>query len=176
MNICIHQRSIEKHCEECIALYGRRVRIIRICKRCFRADPPERDYCYGNGTHQFEIKTEQEIVSQECGPLGEPRLAIDLLQEYVGDWGKKTFGQDNPDAIVEHLLDEALELREAIKKDGPTAIRNEAADVLILLFGIAHRLGFDLGQAVVTKMMENKTRSWGAPDSRGVIRHKGTKP
>jgi NTP pyrophosphatase (non-canonical NTP hydrolase) len=91
------------------------------------------------------------------------------LQKRVGAWGDATFGaaQTVP-GILAHLRRELAELTDAAT---PENVREEAADVLILLLGLAHQSGFDLLQEGERKLAINQARTWAPPDAEGVISH-----
>lgn len=109
------------------------------------------------------------------------------LQRQIGEWGDQTFPYDKRNwheedeacvRLLMHLEEEYDELTEAFSNVGfpllDTEVEDvayEAADMVILLFRLAHICGFDLLQAVERKMEVNRTRVWGAPDERGLIRH-----
>ena len=95
-------------------------------------------------------------------------------QETIGDWGDATFGTAySPMIIGARANTEMAELiRElavapamplSIRKDQPEAfarVASEAADVLVLLYRLAHTCGFDLHEALNAKMLINRTRVW----------------
>ena len=87
------------------------------------------------------------------------------LQQRINEWQNKTFPDGSAFTIYEHLRDEIIELGDS--RGDP----EEAADCVILLFGIAGKLGFDLMQEVERKFKINKARKWGKADSRGVVNH-----
>lgn len=89
---------------------------------------------------------------------------MDALQRQIGEWGERTFGEADPEAILAHLVEEVWEL---VGSQEP----EEAADVAILLCQFAHRRGFSLRDEVIKKHAINERRVWGAPDERGVVRH-----
>lgn len=108
------------------------------------------------------------------------------LQERIGAWGDETFPYDKANdgdkeaslGILYHLEDEWEELEdELVVHEWPLLdsevdnIAYEAADMAILLFRLAHIVGFDLLDAVERKFAEIQTRTWGEPDERGVVRH-----
>ena len=84
-------------------------------------------------------------------------------------WSDATFGTDRgPEGSLHHLIDEANECL-----DNPTDL-SEYADCLILLLDATRRAGYtltDLANAAWAKMDANEQRTWGEPDSRGVIHH-----
>lgn len=88
----------------------------------------------------------------------------ELASEIVA-WQRETFPKATPESIVAHLAREVLELA-----DDPFD-REEAADVLHLLIGLAAVVGFDLVEALRVKFERNKARRWGGPDASGVVEH-----
>ena len=116
----------------------------------------------------------------KCELCGSPQLrndhvqecdcthSFDRLQALVGAWGSVTFPEATVQSITEHMSDEIAELREA----STVAERKlECADIALLLLHIASRDGFSLVDAMKLKFSICKTRHWGDPDTRGVVRH-----
>lgn len=90
------------------------------------------------------------------------------LQDDIGVFTDKTFGNSTPRAKALHLAEEAHEVAE-----DPSDII-EWADCTILLLDGLRKAGFttdDLYQAVLKKMEINKARKWEKPDGEGVVRH-----
>lgn len=90
------------------------------------------------------------------------------LQDDIGVFTDKTFGDSTPRAKALHLAEEAQEVAE-----DPADII-EWADCTILLLDGLRKAGFttdDLYQAVLKKMEINKARKWEKPDDDGVVRH-----
>lgn len=104
-------------------------------------------------------------------------------QETVGRWVEETFPGGDPESPRKALraLEEcvemcvaagaaAIEVREAVSKAlaenphgrRPEKVAQEAADVLIVLYGLAHLRGFDLSDAIDQKMKTNRQRRWRA--------------
>ena len=73
--------------------------------------------------------------------------------------------------LVTHLAEEVAELRDALTFEGDQGIRDELADVLILLLALSEAEGKDLDAAFQFKMKKNEKRTWQEPDGKGVIRH-----
>lgn len=91
----------------------------------------------------------------------------------VQQWQRETFPGGSSYGAVEHLVEEAGELAYAVKH-GPSnaAVREEAADVLLLLIAVAGLEGFDLMAAAQHKMRINRERTWEtAPNERGYRKH-----
>lgn len=87
------------------------------------------------------------------------------------DWSQKTFGMDNEKNHLPALHKLVDEVKETIESPYD---KTEFADCLILLFDAFRRSGGTLEEfieAAQTKLNINKTRTWGTPDHRGVVRH-----
>ena len=99
----------------------------------------------------------------------------------ISKWQKETFGQATPLSKLAHLLQEVVELKDALvnEKENPTStnfnkVRMEYADCFFLLFGSAAAYGFshqNICDAVQEKYEINKIRKWGKPDENGVVNH-----
>jgi NTP pyrophosphatase (non-canonical NTP hydrolase) len=112
-------------------------------------------------------------------------------QETVGRWMDETFPGIDPESprksirALEEMVElclasgaDAMQMMEAVKRgynaahDNPKSpyvrlhqpdkIAAEAADVLIVLYGVAHMRGFDLHAEVDRKMAINRARRWKA--------------
>ncbi len=112
-------------------------------------------------------------------------------QQSIGDWINTTFPGTDPDSPRKSLraLEEMVELclasgatpgqiTEATKRGihggsgpflrinecdpRPENIPVEAADVLIVLYGVANMRGFDIHEYVDSKMKTNRARTWHA--------------
>lgn len=91
-------------------------------------------------------------------------------QRQVGIWHRDTFGDDCPLTWLGlKVAAEAGELCQAIltadgepQRNGRTYedLREEAADVLIVLYAIAERAGFDLGMAFFERFGEVSRREY----------------
>jgi hypothetical protein len=96
----------------------------------------------------------------------------DLFKE-VTDWQKATFKEIYPMPLLLHLGQEIEEVVVSIVVNDPDK-RLEFADCFILLMGAAKADGMsyeDICQAISEKLEINKKRTWGEPDSNGVINH-----
>lgn len=77
-----------------------------------------------------------------------------LTQEMVESWQNKTFGNITPETRLQKVVEEMVEFSE-------TPNEEEAADVLITLFGYAAACGFDLLEVGYKKHRENESnRVW----------------
>ncbi len=89
------------------------------------------------------------------------------LQEDVGTWADHTFPQSTNKSITAHLQEE---IGEFLEDESP----NEAADIVMLLMHHAHKNGYDLLEAVESKLLVNKNRTWATkPNEKGYFKHEG---
>jgi DNA adenine methylase len=104
----------------------------------------------------------------------------------VGQWGERTFPESTPVSIAKHLQEEAREVLQACEQHVAEVaagnaegalfthdrIREEAADVFLILQHLAYRLGFDLEEAAEEKFAVCQGRTWeqGTPE-RGYAKH-----
>jgi len=93
------------------------------------------------------------------------RRTLDDVAADVCSWADWQFGATTPEAKVDHLVREAIEL------SGDPRDPEEMADVFSLLVHLAHVTGTDLRAAVDAKLLKNRLRAWAAPDEAGVIEH-----
>lgn len=99
------------------------------------------------------------------------RPSLDRLQGQLLAWQAATFPERTCQSIAAHLRREA---RELVGTDEEPAISFqpwEMADVFMLLIALADECGTDLAQAVHEKLEMNRSRTWGKPDSQGVVEH-----
>lgn len=102
------------------------------------------------------------------------------LQTEVATWARETFGPNYGFNDLRKLFNEMEELKraalvygaesQAMSDPEPTAVANEAADVMHMLFQLAHNLGFDLLEQTRKKFEINKQRVWQA-QSDGTYQH-----
>jgi len=116
-------------------------------------------------------------TTQEEQPAAAP-LTLESLAAEIRAWQIETFPNGTPLGAAEHLLEEARELVQELRGMGkPRAydfdrVREEAADVLLLLIAVAGMVGFDLLPAAVDKMEINRNRTWESePNERGYRKH-----
>lgn len=105
------------------------------------------------------------------------------LQKEINDWQDSVFTKATPLSAATHLQREIIELVEIIQLykvtqdyafNDPvklTEVAAELADCQILLAGVAHLLNLDLETVTEDKMVINRRRVWGEPDSEGVVEH-----
>lgn len=91
-----------------------------------------------------------------------PRKAIRALEECIelcrasgATWGQIWDAIDRVDMATGDKSEENISAE-------PAKIPAEAADVLIVLYGVAHMRGFDLHAEVDRKMAVNRSRRWAA--------------
>ncbi len=95
-------------------------------------------------------------------PPGRVELLDDLLEE-VRAWQRETFPHATPASVAKHLLKEAKELEKRPDDD------HEVADIQMLIAGA--RPAAVLVAAVRNKLEVCKNRTWGTPDTDGVVEH-----
>ena len=98
-------------------------------------------------------------------------------QKTVSDWADETFGPVSTNArVAARANEEMAELLRALTADdqSPQAA-NEIADVFIVLYRLATRLGVDAHEEVDKKMAVNRQRAW-AKDGTGHGYHTRTAP
>jgi len=100
-------------------------------------------------------------------------LQTPRLRDAVIAWSRATFPRSSVASVATHLEREAGELRAAARIGGaPTAeAEEEIADVQMLLWVLADKLGGSIDLAVRRKLEVCKSREWGQPDREGVVEH-----
>ena len=83
-------------------------------------------------------------------------------QSSISDWAMNTFGVPGSDASVAARANrEMAELVQAVVSGHPAhKIREEIADVMIVLYRLMERCGGDMQREVDKKMAINRTREW----------------
>jgi NTP pyrophosphatase (non-canonical NTP hydrolase) len=98
-------------------------------------------------------------------------------QESVSKWSADTFGDAGTNLrVAVRANEEMAELLRAlsIKDDNPAAA-SEIADVMIVLYRLAQRMGINVQEQIDLKMVINRSRVWSKPDASGCgyhVRHK----
>jgi NTP pyrophosphatase (non-canonical NTP hydrolase) len=99
-------------------------------------------------------------------------------QKWIGDWNCATFPESTLIGHTAHIELESNELSEAVTAyhnnptpDNKKSVQMEAADILIMLLSLSHRLGFDLLSASSEKFRILKDRQWLPADESGVYHH-----
>lgn len=99
---------------------------------------------------------------------------IDQLQTDIGRWSDKTFGacvEDRREGLINHLIEEVEELHSVGDENN---VKEELADVMILLLDVARGFGFTatyLLYATEDMLEKNRGRKWGEPDENGIVHH-----
>ena len=101
--------------------------------------------------------------------MGEHMNDLDRIQKQIGDWAEATF-EHTAFGIMTHIREEADELIAAWRDQPMDSVRQEAADIGILLFTLANFLGFSLHDAIGAKHVVNVGRTWVKCDD-GITRH-----
>lgn len=95
------------------------------------------------------------------------------LFEAVTTWQEKTFTKATALSIAYHLQEEVKELISDIEANSDDR-RLEYADCFLLLFGAAKADGYsyeDICNLIAEKFEIVKSRKWGEPDAKGVVKH-----
>ena len=95
-------------------------------------------------------------------------------QATIENWRAMTFGgRPTPINMAVRANEEMAELIRAVTKPDarPDDIADEAADVLIVLYGLARMTGFNLHDAVDRKMAINRARRWSRDPKTGRTHH-----
>lgn len=93
-------------------------------------------------------------------------------QETITDWAETTFGPNHPAVIAARMSVEVAELVsglstvahlpvEQIDPETLHALREEVADVNVMLSQVAEKLQVDIGAVTDFKMSINRKRTWG---------------
>lgn len=96
--------------------------------------------------------------------------SLQKLQHYIWEMNKlRGFNTTDASKKLVMLMEEVGELAKAIRKDAglkftktttQTDVREELADVQIVLLGLASMMGVDMFEAVTEKESKNRTRTW----------------
>ena len=89
-------------------------------------------------------------------------MAQQETQGSVSMWADETFGAPSSNmSIGTRANEEMAELLRALAKGKSNdEVATEVADVVIVLYRLADRLGVDLGEAIDRKMRINRARRW----------------
>ena len=90
-------------------------------------------------------------------------------QATINDWIERTFGAAGSNlSVAARANEEMAELLMglAVDDEHPKALE-ECADIVIILYRLAERLGGDLHEAVNAKMAINRGRSWNVANGHG---------
>ena len=150
----------------------------RLRGRCNRLRGRVSNRWFGDVGRPSHLCTNEHIEWVEGLDAGdmEPELhdgSQPTLQERIAAWARTVFPHDDPDAatggVLAHFLEEVGEMVVAYNEGGD--VREEAADIMHLLFQLAEFGGFDLLAETERKLAINRKRTWGAPDANGVVHH-----
>jgi NTP pyrophosphatase (non-canonical NTP hydrolase) len=101
-------------------------------------------------------------------------------QKSVTDWANETFGTAGSTARVAARANEEMAelLRALTVDDAHPKAAEEVADIVIVLYRVATRLGVDLHAEIDRKMAINRTREWKlSSDGHGYhVRDKAVQP
>lgn len=83
-------------------------------------------------------------------------------QRTISDWALKTFGNTGTNLRVAIRANEEMAelLRELSVDDNSPKAVTEIADILIVLYRLADRMGYDLHDVIDAKMQVNRKREW----------------
>ena len=95
------------------------------------------------------------------------------MQRTVTEWAARTFPRENPGNVLLHFNEEAAELAKATD---PAHIREEAADVLLLLVQVANHNGFSLAEAAAEKFAVVSSQQWVWREDLGYYKRVKTEP
>lgn len=97
-------------------------------------------------------------------------------QDTICAWTEATFGTASSNVrVAARANEEMAELLRALSTDDnhPKAVE-EAADVVIILYRLAHRMGKNLHTEIDAKMAINRAREWKVTNGHGYhVREKG---
>jgi len=93
------------------------------------------------------------------------------LQTRIAEWRRRTLPKQTSHSTARHISNEIVELQAGIDAHDLKNIKEEVADIGILLFNIADMNGFDFLAAVEEKFAVVQTRQWGLPNEHGVQHH-----
>lgn len=105
-----------------------------------------------------------KVMGQRYEPMP-PAGTLDRLAVEGPEFSCRTFPSATPESISAHLLREAAELVAAPLDPA------EMADVALLLFHLASKVGVDLRAAIAAKLAINRARAWGEPNPEGFVEH-----
>lgn len=83
-------------------------------------------------------------------------------QKSISEWAEETFGPAGSNARVAARANEEMAelLRKLTANDTESSAGEEIADVVIVLYRLATRMGVDLSEAINVKMAINRNRKW----------------
>jgi NTP pyrophosphatase (non-canonical NTP hydrolase) len=83
-------------------------------------------------------------------------------QKTISDWAEQVFGPSSSNARVAARANEEMAelLRALTAADDSLKAAEKMADIVIVLYRLAQRMGFDLHYEVERKMQINRNREW----------------
>ena len=99
------------------------------------------------------------------------KLIYSIFEEFqteVGLWADQTFPQSSKHSILKHL---EKEIKELIDHEDFDNLKEECADIVMLLIHLAHKNRFNLIEEVDKKFDIVQKRKWAEPDEHGVCLH-----
>lgn len=112
------------------------------------------------GTEVDDLRDQLSAIAQR---------ALRENQQSICAWTEATFGEASSNArVAARANEEMAELLRALTSDDdhPKAVE-EAADVVIILYRLAHRMGCDLHAEIDRKMEINRKREWKVTNGHG---------
>ena len=97
--------------------------------------------------------------------------AASETQQSICAWAEETFGPaTSATTLHARAMPEMEELADALMAGDRQEIAHELADIVILLYRVAHESGVDLHTAIDEKMAINRARQW-MPTGDGTGKH-----
>lgn len=94
---------------------------------------------------------------------------MDGLQRRIGEWGEATFPDATWGSILKHLNEEWQEFSQC---SDPEQMMEEAADMMMILFHLAHRCGISLEEVIARKFVVCQNSEWLPPGEGGYSKRK----
>lgn len=94
-------------------------------------------------------------------------INFDKFAEDVGAWGDTTFPESTFKSILAHARKELDELEISARNNNVLGVREEVADVVLLMVHVAHRFEINLRQAMIDKFAKLLMRKDWVPSSEG---------
>lgn len=118
------------------------------------------DWQNGDDLPDLGAELDAAIADAERRPVEENQFTI-------SEWAEKTFGPVGSNArVCARANEEMAELLRALTSDDDDLeASEEIADIVIVLYRLADRLGVDLHECVDHKMLINRTRVWKRDDT-----------
>lgn len=130
------------------------------------------DGCSGatiSNAHENFLRTAAAWVRTLLASHAEPEGTMAETQATINAWIAETFGEAGSNlSVAARTNEEMAELMMALAVDDrhPKTVE-ECADIVIILYRLAERMGQDLHAAVATKMAVNRARKWAVANGHG---------